>query len=411
MGRIREHFEAYWHGEIDPDAHHPGAPLFELEEIADGVAFVSSFANSTVVRTADGLLIFDAGSFVLAGQVHAAIRTWSHEPARRVVYTHGHVDHCFGVDLWEKHGPVEVIAHEALPARFRRYERTPGWNACINARQFGGQLRWPLGYRYPDTVYRERLDLDVGGERIELHHARGETDDATWAWLPARKVLAVGDLFIWAAPNAGNPQKVQRYPLDWARALRTMSALGAEVLAPGHGPPIYGHERVARALDETAALLESLHDQTVALMNEGAKLDDILATVRAPAHLLQRPYLRPTYDEPEFVVRNVYRLYGGWWDGNPATLKPAPEADLARELAALAGGARNVAKRAEALLAGGEQRLAGHLAEIAAKAAPDDEEVFAIRARINGARATSERSLMAQGVFRAAAQEKPRRRE
>src|SRR6202044_4030363 len=68
-----------------------------------------------------------------------------------------------------------------------------------------------------------------------------------------------------------------------------------------------------------------------------------------PAGLESRPYLRPVYDEPEFVVRNVWRLYGGWWDGNPASLKPAPESALAAELAALAGGAAALADRALAL--------------------------------------------------------------
>src|SRR5262245_5658082 len=139
MGRIRDLFEGYWHGEIDPEQTHPFAPLLDLEEIADGVAFVSSFANSTAIRTGDGLLIVDPGSFMLSAQVHAAIRGWSTDPARRIVYSHGHVDHCFGTKLWEAHGPVTVIAHESVPARFDRYRRTPGWNACINARQFRGQ--------------------------------------------------------------------------------------------------------------------------------------------------------------------------------------------------------------------------------------------------------------------------------
>ena len=66
---------------------------------------------------------------------------------------------------------------------------------------------------------------------------------------------------------------------------------------------------------------------------------------------MERPYLQPVYDEPEFVVRTVWRLYGGWWDGNPATLKPAPERALAVELADLAGGAGVLADRALALLA------------------------------------------------------------
>ena len=74
-------------------------------------------------------------------------------------------------------------------------------------------------------------------------------------------------------------------------------------------------------------------------MNAGGRLDDAIHAVRVPAALEARPFLQPVYDEPEFIVRNIWRLYGGWWDGNPATLKPAPERALATELAALAGEA------------------------------------------------------------------------
>ncbi len=179
----------------------------------------------------------------------------------------------------------------------------------------------------------------MGGERFELHHAKGETDDHTWTWVPGRRVLCCGDLFIWATPNAGNPQKAQRHPRDWAQALRAMSELDAEMMLPGHGPPVMGAERVQAALADTAGLLESLVEQTLALMNEGAPLDRIIHSVRAPQELLDRPYLRPIYDEPEFIVRNLWRLYGGWYEGDPSRLKPAPAAELAAELAALAGGA------------------------------------------------------------------------
>ncbi len=131
---------------------------------------------------------------------------------------------------------------------------------------------------------------------------------------------------------------MQRYARDWAAAFRTMTQLDADVLLPGHGLPIVGADRVRRALTDGADLLESLLDQTLAMMNDGARLDDIVNTVRAPEHLLARPYLRPVYDEPEFVVRNIWRLYGGWWDGVASHLKPAEEAAVGREVATLAGG-------------------------------------------------------------------------
>jgi alkyl sulfatase BDS1-like metallo-beta-lactamase superfamily hydrolase len=140
-------------------------------------------------------------------------------------------------------------------------------------------------------------------------------------------------------------------------------------------------------------------------MNRGARLDQILADVVAPADLLARPYLSPVYDEPEFIVRNLYRLYGGWWDGNPAHLKPAREVDLARELAALAGGAATLAARADQLAGTGDLALAAHLVELAATALPADREILALRAKIYAERAKTERSLMARGVFTTAASE------
>jgi alkyl sulfatase BDS1-like metallo-beta-lactamase superfamily hydrolase len=406
MGKIADLAEKLWTGETK---EHPWTPLNELEELDRGIAFMSSFANVGAVATDEGLVLIDTGSFLLAKQVHETIRHWTPAALHTAVYTHGHVDHVFGVGPFEAEGktprPV-VVAHEDLPARFDRYKLTAGWNGCINIRQFQMPgLRWPTQYRYPDVVYRDTTDLDVGGVRFRLFHARGETDDHTWVWLPERRVLFTGDLFIWATPNAGNPQKVQRYPQDWARALRAMMALEPALLLPGHGVPIVGAARVRQALDETATLLEHLHDETVRLMNEGARLDDIVHAVRAPAHLLKRPYLKPVYDEPEFVVRNVYRFYGGWWDGNPAHLKPAPEAAVARELAALAGGAGALAARARALADGGDVALACHLVEFAAQAAPDDAAVRAARADVYDRRAAEVRSVMARGVYRTAAAE------
>jgi len=284
----------------------------------------------------------------------------------------------------------------------------------INQRQFGlRNLRWPTEYRYPDRTYRDQLALEVGGRAFLLRHEKGETDDHTVTWLADARVLCCGDLFIWASPNAGNPQKVQRYPREWAGALRRMVALEPEYLLPGHGLPVIGADRVRQALTDTADLLDVLVDRTLEVMNAGGRLDDAIHGVRPPADLEARPYLRPVYDEPEFIVRNVWRLYGGWWDGNPATLKPAPERALAAEIAGLAGGAAALADRALALTeqapADGDAeialRLAGHLAELAWLAAPDDGAIAEARHRVFSARADGATSTMARGVFRWAADE------
>jgi alkyl sulfatase BDS1-like metallo-beta-lactamase superfamily hydrolase len=413
VGRIRDLAEGLWDGSLDPAVKHPFAPLMDVEPLGDGTAFVSSFANATAFETADGLVLVDTGSYLLAQQVQVCVRSFSTARLHTAVFTHGHVDHCFGVDLYEAEpgaGRARVVAHERVPARFERYRLTAGYNGCINARQFRGTgdgIDWPTSFRAPDVTYATSLDVEVGGERFELRHAMGETDDGTWVWAPSRAVLCTGDLFIWCTPNAGNPQKVQRYPREWAQALRTMATLPAETLCPGHGPPIFGRARVQQALSDTAALLESLVEQTLAVMNAGGRLEEALATVRAPEALMTRPYLRPIYDEPEFVVRNVWRLYGGWWDGDPSHLKPARAAHLAREIASLAGGASKLAARAEALAASGDLPLACHLAEAAWLASPGDAGIARVRSDVYAKRARSETSLMARGIYSAASKEGP----
>ena len=393
----------------------------QLSEVAEGVAVVEAFSHCVLFETGDGLLAFDTSNPEGGRKVVEEVRRWRGDRFHSIVYTHGHVDHVGGCGAFiedaERRGDPRpcVCGHDHVAQRFDRYRMTNDYNRQVNERQFG-QFRG-VGYDIsseqkflpdsspkPDTTYSDRLDMNIGGLEIHLHHAKGETDDHTWAWIPERKAICAGDFFIWNFPNAGNPQKVQRYPLEWSRALRAMAAMDAELFLPAHGLPIAGAERIKRVLGEVAGTLEKLVGDTIALMNQGARLNDILHTVKVAPEVLEKPYLRPMYDEPEFVVRNIWRLYGGWYDLNPANLKPARDADLARELAALAGGAGLLAERALALV-NEDGRLACHLAELAALAAPDSAQVHAIRALVFQHRRDGESSLMAKGIFGSAANE------
>ena len=190
-----------------------------------------------------------------------------------------------------------VIAQEAVPARFLRYRESNAWTGLINRRQFmGGSVGFemPVDFYFPDQTYAERLTVSVGGLTFLLRHGKGETDDHTWVFCPDNRLLCTGDLFIWAIPNAGNPQKVQRYVKEWAEALREMIALEPEILCPGHGVPIIGADRARQALEDTAALLESIHTQTLTLMNEGATLDTIIHSVKVPENLRDSPTCNPS---------------------------------------------------------------------------------------------------------------------
>lgn len=396
----------------------------EISVLADDLAVIESFSHSWVVRTADGLVVFDVSGGVTGARVVEALRRWTTDPVHTIVYTHGHIDHVGGAGAFladaEARGyrRPQIVGHANIAARFARYRSTNGYNVAINRRQFApGQRRKPgfgIGQEErflpettpaPDVEFGAHHTLEVGGETFHLHHNLGETDDHAWTEWVGRGTLFVGDMLIWNFPNCGNPQKVLRYPAEWAAGLRRMIDRRPTLVGPAHGLPVSETARVDRVLGTTADALEDLVRGVIDLLNADATLDDAIHNVKVPDETLALPWLRPFYDEPEFVVRNIWRTYGGWWDGNPAHLLPARQRDVAREVVALAGGTGPVITRALALCeAGGEDglRLACELVEIAVGAEPDDQAAHAARVQVFAERRRHASSLMAKGIFEAA---------
>ena len=71
-------------------------------ELADGLAFVESFANVTAITDSDELALIDTGSVIYAQQVHdVGAQLDRRRRCDTAVYTHGHIDHCFGVPAFE----------------------------------------------------------------------------------------------------------------------------------------------------------------------------------------------------------------------------------------------------------------------------------------------------------------------
>lgn len=399
----------------------------ELSELGGGIAVVESFSHCVLFETPEGLVAFDTSGAATGTKVVEAFRGWSQSPLHSVVYTHGHIDHVGGSGAFlrdsenRNYARPRFVGHKRVVNRMQRYRMTNGYNNIINERQFVGMRKHGYGIGgskeeaggvvnflpkdavEPDVTYDSETNFTVGETNFELHHALGETDDHTWSWVPEHRAICAGDFFIWNFPNCGNPQKVQRYPLEWARALRDMLAMQPELLIPAHGLPIAGRERIAKVLNEVASVLESLVNDTLHLMNQGATLNDIVHSVSVDSAELEKPWLRPLYDEPEFVVNNIWRYYGGWYSGEPDRLKPAPTRVLAEEYAALVGGALVLAQRATTLSEEGKHRLACHLIETATQAEPDNAAIHETRAQVYQARREQETSMMAKGIFSYAA--------
>ncbi len=296
-----------------------------------------------------------------------------------------------------------VLAHEAITARFDRYRETAGYNGIINQRQF--QLAaptFPTEFRYPDETFRDRARPH--GRRRDAssattHAARPTTTSgsgcpsgrcsAPVTSSSGRRRTAATRRRCSATRSSGRA-RCGRWPRSTPRSCCRATACRSS--APTASAP---------RSPTSAALLEHLHTETIRMMNEGAAPRRRSSRPsRAPADLLDRPYLGPIYDEPEFVIRNVWRLFGGWYDGDPSHLKPPPTATFAGEVAELAGGARALAARAEALADARRPapRRAPRRARGAGRAATT-RSCTAPAPTSTEQRVAAEASVMAQGVF------------
>mmetsp|Transcript_1789 Transcript_1789/g.2052 ORF Transcript_1789/g.2052 Transcript_1789/m.2052 type:complete len:521 (-) Transcript_1789:138-1700(-) len=386
------------------------------------VMSILTFANCNVVETEEGLVMIDCGTAVAAPRIFETIRRESSLPLHTAIYTHGHVDHVmlqytgFEEEAIKKGYPrTRVIAHENVSARFDRYRLTAGYNTEINRRQFQlpKTFEWERVYRYPDEVYSSFRRLEIGTKVFELHHGKGETDDATIVYMPEERYVFTGDFFIWNTPNCGNPQKVQRFPLEWAQMLRKIASWKPQSLFPGHGPPIIGQDRVSQALNDTIALLEQICSSTLGYLNKGKDLNFIMNNVSFDKSLLLKPYLYPKYDDPRFIAATLWRRYAGWYTFEITRLLPTPKAAVGAELARLIGTPTTMSRRALELIKTNDPVQIGvalELVEFALAAIDatnlsdgDKNEIHLARAQVLRRKQRTETCLMARSIYKAAA--------
>jgi alkyl sulfatase BDS1-like metallo-beta-lactamase superfamily hydrolase len=328
--------------------------------------------NVVLFETDEGLVLVDTAMAPGGPAVLEAIRSVSQAPIHTVIYTHGHVDHAYGTwALMEAGEKPEIVAHERLPDRFRRYLRLRGSIAKYMSQPVESLPDEEADLVWPTQTFRDELVLTIGGERFVLRHHRGETDDQLYVWVPGRKTLATADYYQGFLPNAGNGKRVQRHPEEWAAALREMAGLGAELLLPAHGAPLQDATTIRENLLVLAEALQSIVDQTIAGLNAGLRKDQVSRSVRLPEHLVRHPKLKVQYVSVQDISKMVIKRYTGWWDDVPSHWTPAPLEAQAREVVQLAGGMAPLVARTRELIPTDVQ-LACHLADWAFLADPED---------------------------------------
>jgi glyoxylase-like metal-dependent hydrolase (beta-lactamase superfamily II) len=335
------------------------------------------WVNVAVFETSAGLVLVDAGYAPAGHALLAALRKLSPQRVHTVIYTHHHIDHMLGTwALLEAGERPQIVATAELLEEVDRDLRSRELTARLNNQALADFPRTTADLPMPTRTFRDRLELDIGKDRFVLTHAPGETADQLWVAVPTRGVVVSADYFQPFLPNAGNGKRRQRYVASWAQALRDMAALQPARALPMHGPALIGSAEVVRRFTGQAQMLESIAEQTLAVLNSGTRRYDVAAGVALPPDLAASPDAAELYVTPRDVARTVAQEYTGWWNELPSDWSPATRNRQAREIVSLAGGIDKVLARIQALREN-DPVMACHLADWAWLAAADDPRVLA----------------------------------
>ncbi len=366
-----------------------------VEEVAPDVfvAIGYDLANTVLVRTDAGNVVVDVSlSPERARPVHAALTAAAPGPTAAVVYTHSHIDHVGGADVWANADTPIWATDRFRDGFFNKYGVFRRIETIRGARQFGRHVTLEqlpcsslgrqvdidaalrTGVLMPTRTFSGEAAFEVGGVRFELFEAPGETEDQLFVWLPAQRVLLPGDNFYAAFPNLYTIRGSRPRPVgDWIDSLDAMRRLSPEVLVPSHTAPIVGEAEVARRLTTYRDGVQWVHDQVVRGANQGLGPDAIAATTGLPPSLADAPDLRELYGQIDWSARAIYDNELGWFDGRPELLYPLPPAERASRQLALMGGADRVIGEARVALAADDPQWALELLAIAEAAGPPPE--------------------------------------
>lgn len=222
----------------------PQSPLYALpQEVAPGVwSAIGATApgtyengghnnNLSFIVTDAGVVVVNAGdNWLLAASLHDEIRKVTDKPVKYVVLENGQGHAMLGMNYWQAEG-AKIVAHRDTAAHIEKN----GHEILESMRRRARDKAFRTELAKPDMVYEERLDLSMGGVRIEvLHLGNAHHHGDTMVWLPEKKLVIAGDTAFHVRML---PVFEDTNTARWLDIWDKFEALGAEVVIPGHGGP------------------------------------------------------------------------------------------------------------------------------------------------------------------------------
>jgi len=354
-------------------------------EVAPGIFRSAGTTASYMLLTGAGRVVVNTGMGWEAPHHKALFDEVCPGPTQYIITTQGHVDHVGGVGQF-RDAQTRYVAHANNPAcqaddkRLVRFRGATAlrWFPYLPERIGRFSKRYADAKPYqdeptPDVMFDDRMRLRAGELEIELLHAPGgETIDSLIVWLPQSRTAIVSNLFGPLFPHFPNFNTLRgdkyRFPVPYMANVDRMRALAPVRLVTGRHLPIEGEALIDACLARMRGAVEWVHERTLALMNEGKDVYDIMREVELPRELR----VGQGYGKVSWAARTIFEAYTGWFRRRSSAElygcdPAASEADLAR-----LAGCEAVVDLARARLAQGDAPRAIRLAEAALANEPDD---------------------------------------
>jgi len=193
----------------------------------DNEGFIS---NASAVITDDGIVIIDTlGNPSLAHLFLKKIRKISQQPIKKVILTHYHADHIYGLQVFKALG-AEIIA----PKGYRDYLDSPNARSRLEERRVS-LYPWVNDETHllaADTVINNNTNFTLGGIEFDINYLGSAHSDGDLSILvKPDQVLISGDLiFEGRVPFTGGADTKH-----WLVLLKTLKQSKLTGLIPGHG--------------------------------------------------------------------------------------------------------------------------------------------------------------------------------
>ena len=255
-------------------------------------------SNAGFVVTRRGVLVFDAlGTPVLAREMLRAIARVTDQPVRRVIVSHYHADHVYGLQvlraggatIWARREGQAYLASDL--ARERLTERRQNLAPWVDQ-----TTELQAADRWLDLAPGDELTFRFGGQRFRLISAgHAHAPDDLMLLAEADQVLFAGDLYF----NGRLPFVVDGNTRNWLAAIASMRKLAPRCIVPGHGAASCAP---AADLATTAGYLKFVRDAM------GRAVEDLQDFDSAYAATDWSPFASlPTFDVAN--RRNAYSVY------------------------------------------------------------------------------------------------------